>query len=300
MTDDKNPPPLMRSLIGICVAVGIGAGMAFAGSSHGLYSGPIPAFAMAALLAFGVQWLAFIPAYLSQSERYYDLIGSLTYLSVVGFALSTKGDGRSQLLALLVAIWAVRLGSFLFLRIRDAGSDRRFDRIKPFFFRFLMTWTLQGLWVLMTAAAALAAMTSDNAVPLGWPALLGLGIWLIGFSVEVVADRQKRSFRRDPQNAERFISHGLWAWSRHPNYFGEIVLWTGIAVIALPSLQGWQYLTLLSPVFVYLLLTRVSGVPMLDSQARRRWGHEPAYQAYRKVTPVLFPRPPRARDSVSE
>jgi len=291
MTQDT--PPVARSLIGIAVALALAAVLTVAGSQQGIRVGAVPAFAVVALIAFAVQWLAFVPAYLCQSERYYDLTGSFTYLSVTGFALAVGGNERSVLLAALVGIWAMRLGSFLFLRIRDAGSDQRFDRIKPFFFRFLMTWTLQGLWVLFTAGAALAAMTSARVVPLGPVAAVGTVLWLAGFTIEVVADRQKRAFRRNPANRDRFIHRGLWAWSRHPNYFGEILLWLGVAVIAAPALQGWQFATLISPLFVYLLLTRVSGIPLLERQALQRWGDDPDYRAYRENTPALFPRPPR-------
>ncbi|WOJ97185.1 DUF1295 domain-containing protein [Congregibacter brevis] len=295
MTETDKRPPAGKSIIGIAIAVAIAAGMAIAGSYEGHELTGMPVFALIAALAFAIQWLVFIPAYISQSERYYDFTGSVTYVTVVACAVTVNNDPRSQLLAALVAVWALRLGSFLFLRIRDAGSDRRFDRIKPFFFRFMMTWTLQGLWVLMTAAAALAAMTSTQTPKLGVFGMLGLAVWLTGFAIEVTADRQKRDFRRDPDNADRFIQQGLWAWSRHPNYFGEILLWCGIAIIAFPALQGWQYATLISPVFVYLLLTKISGIPMLDAHAVKKWGHEEEYQAYRKATPVLFPRPPKAR-----
>ena len=294
MKDAAAPAPA-RSIAGIVVALFIAALIAAAGSTHGLQLGPLPAFAAIALTAFSIQWLAFVPAFLGQSERYYDLVGSLTYLSVMGIALSVKGDARSVLLAALVGLWALRLGTFLFLRIREAGGDRRFDRIKPFPLRFLMTWTLQGLWVLVTAGAALAAMTSTSRVPIGPVAVAGFVLWLAGFVIEIVADGQKRAFRRDPANGDRFISHGLWAWSRHPNYFGEIILWLGIAVVAAPALQGWQYLTLVSPLFVYLLLTRVSGVPHLERLAAKRWGDDAAWRRYRDATPVLVPRPPRAR-----
>jgi steroid 5-alpha reductase family enzyme len=115
----------------------------------------------------------------------------------------------------------------------------------------------------------------------------------VGFLFEAVADDQKRRFRANPANEGRFIASGLWAWSRHPNYFGEITLWFGIALVALPALSGWQYATLISPVFVYLLLTRISGIPLLEARAKKRWGDEPAFQAYRARTPVLFPRPPK-------
>jgi steroid 5-alpha reductase family enzyme len=191
-----------------------------------------------------------------------------------------------------VAVWAVRLGSFLFARILRDRSDRRFDALKPSLPRFLLTWTLQGLWVLLTLACALAAMTSLRSEPLGAWALLGTCVWAAGFALEAAADREKRRFRADPANRDRFIASGLWAWSRHPNYFGEIVLWSGIALVALPVLTGWQYATLISPVFVYVLLTRVSGIPLLEERAKERWGDDPAYRSYVERTPVLVPRPP--------
>ena len=207
--------------------------------------------------------------------------------------LAGSFDARSILLAALVSIWALRLGSFLFLRVRRWGVDERFDAIKPLFTRFLMAWTLQGLWVFLTLAAALSAMTSEQRVPLGLLGFVGMAIWAAGFAIEAVGDRQKRAFRQDPENSGRFINTGLWAWSRHPNYFGEVVLWLGIALIALPSLSGWQYVTLISPLFVFLLITRVSGIPPLESRAEARWGDQPEFRAYKARTPVLIPRNPR-------
>jgi steroid 5-alpha reductase family enzyme len=199
-------------------------------------------------------------------------------------------------LLVLVAIWAGRLGTFLFRRIQKAGKDARFDEIKVSFIRFLNTWTLQGLWVSLTLAAALAAITTTTRKELGLFALIGLVVWVFGFGFEVVADAQKSRFRADPQNKGKFINIGLWATSRHPNYFGEIVLWIGVAIIAVPVLRGWQWITLISPVFVTLLLTRVSGVPILEKRADEKWGGQADYEAYKKRTPVLIPRPP-VRDS---
>ena len=194
----------------------------------------------------------------------------------------------------MVGAWALRLGPFLFKRIHEDGGDGRFDALKPDFARFLMTWTLQGLWVFLTFACGLVAMTTPDPVPLGWPAAIGASMWLVGWGLEVVADRQKRAFRHDPANAGGFITTGLWAWSQHPNYFGEILLWSGIAVIALPTLHGAQLATLISPLFVFVLLTRISGIPLLRARAKKRWGDDPAYQAYLARTPTLVPRPPRA------
>lgn len=283
-----------RSLIGIIAALLIGTFIALAGSDGSTEIGSLPVFALCAGLAFLINWLAFIPANQAKTEKYYDLTGSLTYLTVtvVAVLLSDDPDARALIVAAMVAVWALRLGTFLFRRVRREGKDRRFDEIKVSPLRFFMAWTVQGLWVLLTAAAALAIITSQERRSLGWVAIVGIIVWLAGFTIEVVADRQKSAFKEDPANEGRFISSGLWAWSRHPNYFGEIVLWTGVAIMAIPILSGWRWLVLISPVFVTLLLTRVSGIPMLESRADERWGDEQAYQEYKRTTPVLVPRPP--------
>ena len=283
-----------QSLVATPLIVVVGAVIAWAGSQGGATVGVLPLFALCAMLSFGLNWLVFVHAYLSQTERFFDLTGSITYVSViaVSLALTAEGDSRSFLLGAMVIVWATRLGSFLFARIRRDGSDGRFDGLKPSLPRFLMTWTLQALWVLLTVACALAAITTTRPVPLSGFAALGTLIWIFGFTVEVIADREKRRFRADPNNRGRFIQNGIWAWSRHPNYFGEITLWLGVAIVAFPVLSGWQNATLISPIFVYMLLTRISGIPLLESRGKKKWGHEPEYQTYRARTPALFLRPP--------
>ena len=273
------------------VAVLVGAFFAWAGSQGGVTVGSMPVHALIVIYAFLVQWLAFVPSYLQQSERYYDLTGSFTYISgiVLAVVLSGAADARSIMLLVLVLVWAGRLGPFLFRRVRRAGKDDRFDQIKRSFPRLFMTWTLQGLWVSLTLAAALAAVTSAEPQGLDVFAFVGLAVWVLGFALEAIADLQKSRFRADPANKGSFITSGLWAISRHPNYFGEITLWVGIALIALPVLRGWQYATLISPVFVYLLITRVSGVPLLEKKADATWGGQEAYEAYKRRTPVLVP-----------
>lgn len=284
----------VQSLVGVVVSVVLGGLVAWAGGSGAATVGPVSVVVLCAVIAYGINWVAFVPAYLGQTERFYDLTGTLTYLTVVVVALVLGGGGaRAVLLAALVAVWAVRLGSFLVVRIARDGSDGRFDAIKPKPLRFLMTWTMQGLWVTLTVGCALAAMTAERQQSLDVWAALGVVIWLVGFGIEAVADHQKRAFRSDPTNEGRFITTGLWAWSRHPNYFGEIVLWVGVAVIALPALSGWQFVTLVSPLFVAVLLTRISGIPLLEARGKHRWGGEPGYGDYLRSTPVLLPRPPR-------
>ena len=283
-----------RSVIGIAAAVVIGALVALAGSDGGATVGSLPVFALVGALAYLINWLVFIPSNAAKTERFYDLTGSFTYITVtvVAVVLSDDLDARALIVASMVVIWAARLGTFLFRRIRRDGKDGRFDEIKTNSLRFFMTWTIQGLWVVLTAGAALAIITTLERRDLGWLAYVGIAVWLIGFGIEATADYQKSQFKKDPANEGDFISSGLWAWSRHPNYFGEITLWTGIAIIAIPVLSGWQWATLISPVFVTVLLTRISGLPMLEKRADERWGDQKEYQEYKQNTPVLVPKPP--------
>ena len=283
-----------HALIALPLVVLVAAGLAWAGSQGGAVVGGIPLFALAVGIVFALQWVGFIAAYLLRTEKFYDLTGSLTYISVTIMVvlLNPAVDGRSLLLLVLVLTWATRLGTYLFRRVLKTGKDTRFDEIKVSFLRFLNAWTLQGLWIAFTLAAALAAITTTTRQELGLFALVGFLVWAGGFAIEATADAQKSRFRTNPANKGRFITTGLWAWSRHPNYFGEIVLWIGVALIALPVLRGWQWVTLISPVFVALLITRISGVPILEKMADQTWGGQEEYEAYKKRTPVLIPWPP--------
>jgi steroid 5-alpha reductase family enzyme len=285
-TTDRN------ALIVFPILIVIGLLVAIAGSQGGSRVAGIPVFALLVGLAFLIQWLVFIPAYWRQTEKFFDLTGSLTYLTVSTLALflSAGVDGRVILVWALVVIWAIRLGAFLFSRIKKAGKDDRFDEIKPSFIRFLNAWTIQGLWVTFTMTAALVTITTANRKELDLFALIGFLVWVFGFAMEVVADYQKSRFNADPNNKGKFIQSGLWSRSRHPNYFGEIVLWIGVMIIALPVLRGWQWVALISPIFVTLLITRVSGVPLLEKKADQKWGGQADYDAYKKRTPVLIPR----------
>ena len=248
----------------------------------------------AVFLAFAIQWIAFIPAYIFQTEKFYDLTGSLTYLLVIWYSLTLSSDqftnlnGANIVIVLLISLWAIRLGSFLFMRIHHDGEDKRFRSIKPSASQFFMTWTLQGLWVSLCSMCALTAISSNTGIVTNAFFYIGLALFILGFTVEVIADNEKSAFKAIQKNKDKFITTGLWARSRHPNYFGEIVLWTGIAVMSFSSLKGLQYLTLISPIFTYLLLVYVSGVRMLEARGDLKWGDDPDYQNYKKSTPTLF------------
>ncbi len=191
----------IRSIFAIIIILLVATGVAFAGSQGGYIVYGIPLFALCVALAFIINWIAFIPAYIWKTEKFFDLTGGITYITVVLVAvlLSPTVDARSWLLFGIISIWAIRLSSFLFMRIRAAGEDRRFREIKKSFTRFLVTWTLQGLWVTFSLAAALAAITSKFRLELEIFALVGVLVWAFGFGIEVVADRQKSQFKANPR-----------------------------------------------------------------------------------------------------
>ena len=242
------------------------------------------------LLIFLIQWVSFIPAYFFQTEKYFDLTGSITYLFSVSALLYITGTTKITdiIVVLCVAVWAVRLGLFLFNRIVNDGEDKRFRNIKPNFTRFFMTWTLQGTWVSMCLLCVLTALSSPNGIIHSYLFYVGLFVFNIGFLIEIVADNQKTIFRNDKKNKDKFITTGLWKYSRHPNYLGEIILWFGISVMSFSSLENLQFLTLISPIFVYFLLVYVSGVRMLEDSGKKKWGHLDSYKKYINNTPTIF------------
>ena len=241
---------------------------------------------------FAIQIIVFIPSFIFRTEHYYDLTGGITYISTVVMALILKNsyqgiDLISLLLGSMVIIWATRLSSFLFLRVKKSGEDVRFKKIKHSFSWFLMTFMLQGMWVFMCIFPALIVISSFNSEINNY-AIVGSIVWLLGFLFEIIADNQKSNFNKF--NKGEFISNGLWSITRHPNYFGEFILWLGITIASLGYIDNYKYVLLLTPIFVYLLLTRVSGVNLLEDIGEKRWGNSKEYQKYKEKTPLFFPK----------
>ena len=242
-------------------------------------------------MAVLIQFVIFLPSFLFQTEKFYDLTGSLTYISVTSIAYFSLENPSTidTILYLYVIVWAGRLGIFLFRRINKDGKDERFDKAKKKFFWFLQYWMGQAAWVVFSAGASILAILSPVEAELEVLAFIGIFLWWSGFLIEVISDYQKRKFRETSDPKTEFISTGLWARSRHPNYFGEITLWVGMAVISLSSLSGIEYVTaVVSPLFVYLLLRKAEGVPMLERIADERYGELSDYQEYKANTPVLM------------
>ena len=239
-----------------------------------------------------IHWLAFIPALIFKTEKFYDLTGSICYaFAAIYVYFQSYGMflSLSLFISLAILIWTLRLGSFLLKRVMDAGEDKRFRTIKTNPTQFFMTFNLSALWVVICSLCALTAV-SNGVLEVKSIFYIGLLVFIIGFLIEVIADNQKTAFRAVPENANSFITTGLWSVSRHPNYFGEVTLWLGIAIMSLPYLEGVQYWTLISPVFSFVLINFVSGVRMLEARANVKWGENPEYLEYVKKTPIFFPK----------
>ena len=255
----------------------------------------LPVILLSAVVSFVTHWIFAVPSLITSSEKYFDFTGMIATLLVIStaiFALLSSGHHvsiRSTVTAFFVSIWTLRLGIFLYKRIVKSGEDKRFRDIKKSFPKFLMTWTLSALWVFLTTVNAVTVIALNSLEPIDVFFVVGAAFWVFGFGFEVFADRQKKHFSEQPENKDKFITQGLWSISRHPNYFGEIILWTGIAIISLPLLSDWQFVALVSPVFVFLLLTRISGLPFLEDKAEKKWGNDKDYIAYKNKTPVLVP-----------
>ena len=263
----------------------------FAGQNIDIEIRGINAFTFILIVGVLLQIIFFIPSFLLKTEKYYDLVGSLTYITTVSLAYFSVENKTmiDSIIYFYVMVWALRLGIYLFRRVRNDGKDVRFEQAKRHFLWFLQYWMGQALWVSLTACTAIIGILSPEDDLLPVLAMIGMALWLSGFTIESVSDYQKRAFRKENNPSEAFIHTGLWARSRHPNYFGEIMLWTGIAVIALNTLTGIEYITLVSPIFVYILLTRMSGINKLEQIADERYGNLEEYQRYKRNTPVLVP-----------
>jgi len=278
------------------------------------------------IISVVINWAVWgIHAYPQQSEKFFDATGSLTYISLIisGFFIGLREDPyqlfniRKLVLSCMVLAWCIRLGSYLLQRILRDGKDGRFDSLKQNWCQWLGIWSFQAGWCFLVALPVLvvqskACISSDrnsqcaNLLDLHFVApgnefnislmdILGWLIWFGAFAFEVIADRQKDAFRQDPANKGRYITSGLWAYSRHPNYFGEIMLWVGICISGSSCFTNWDWLSLISPINTFILLNYVSGVPMLEKTRLERWGHEPAWRWYTDKTPCVFPtifRPP--------
>jgi steroid 5-alpha reductase family enzyme len=246
------------------------------------------------LIALAVNAAFFAVAAIRKTDVVTDLSYSLSF-AVLAIALPFAGAHKPlQLVAsLLVLLWALRLGGYLFSRILRIKVDHRFDEMRDKPLRFARFWLLQAISVAVIMLPVSYLLGRDSAPGFGPWAIAGAAIWLLGLVIEAVSDAQKSAFKRKQENHEHFISSGLWRYSRHPNYFGEMLVWWGLFVYAVPFLHCAAVAVVIGPIFITLLLLFVSGIPLLEKSADARYGDDPAYREYKRRTSILVPLPPR-------
>lgn len=242
-------------------------------------------------VSLGINLLMFIPAFIFKTDTLTDISYAVTFVVVALFGLLSGDTSLVKIIYFLaVLLWAIRLGSYLLTRIRKIGKDKRFDGMRENFLLFLRFWFLQGLtvWVVMIPWTL---FFNTNYADITMVSLVGLAIFLVGLTIEAIADIQKYRFINNPENKGKWIDTGLWSISRHPNYLGEIMVWVGSYVFVLPALSGWGLIIgLAGPLFISFMILFISGVPILEKGADKIWGTNPAYQEYKKRVGVLLPK----------
>ena len=214
-----------------------------------------------------------------------DLSYSLTFALLAVVLPFTGGREPVQLVAsLLVVVWALRLGAYLFRRILRMKVDHRFDGMRDEPLRFARFWLLQAISVAVIMLPTAYLLERSDAPDFGAWAIAGAAVWLVGLLIEAAADAQKSAFKAEDANRGRFITTGLWRYSRHPNYFGEILVWWGLFVYSVPALDGAAFTVVVGPVFITVLLLFVSGIPLLERSADEKYGDDPAYRDYKRRT----------------
>lgn len=245
-------------------------------------------------LSLAINMAMSLVAFRLKTDKLTDISYAVSFvaLALVGLFTYTP-DVDKLILFSMIALWALRLGGFLLARIWAMKRDTRFDGIREDFWKFARFWVAQGVSVWVILLPALLAF-GGSAVTYTTISFIGMGVWGLGLAIEATADLQKRHFSQNPANKDKWIATGLWRYSRHPNYFGEMLVWIGLYLFVLPSLSGvWQLVAAVGPLFIVSLLLFVSGVPPLEKSADARWGKNAEYQKYKRRTSPVVLLPPK-------
>jgi len=258
-------------------------------------SGFIAALADCAILIAAYMTVWFVIALIKKDNSVADLAWGLGFVLVAAFTFLRRGSLFLPLLVTsLVAVWGLRLSLHILFRNRKRGEDPRYAEWRKkwgrsFVWRsYLQVFLLQGFFLLVISSPVIL-VNSDRTYPYehDWLGLAGLLVWCVGFFFEAVGDAQLARFKRDPGSKGKIMDRGLWRYTRHPNYFGESLMWWGIFLVALEIPYGW--ITVVSPVLITFLLVRVSGIPLLE----RRYAGNAEFRAYARRTSAFIPRPPK-------
>lgn len=250
--------------------------------------------ALTAIVTVGYQFLFFVVAALLKFDKITDFAGSTNFVILAVLTLVLKGTWhfRQVVLSLLVIVWGLRLGLFLLMRILQWGEDRRFDQMRSNLGKLAIFWIFQAVWVWTVSLPVTIVNASDRNPSLHAVDIIGWIMWSLGAVVEATSDQQKLAFKNAPENRGKWCAVGLWKYSRHPNYFGEILLWWGVFVASTPVLEGAEWLVIFGPIFLTLLLLFLSGIPLLEESADKKFGNVATYRHYKKVTSPLVLLPP--------
>jgi len=248
------------------------------------------------IVSFAVNIFFFVFAAAFKTDKVTDISYSLSFFLLTLSLLLTSGAPLSYhklLVSAAILLWSVRLGSYLLYRIIKIGKDDRFDDKRGNLIEFLKFWVLQAttVWLVMLPFSVyITSQTDEGSL---FFTLIGMVLFSLGLLIESISDTQKFRYKSKPENAAHWVDSGLWKYSRHPNYFGEMLLWWGLFIVVIPSLDGFEWLTVIGPLFITLLLLFVSGIPLLEKSADRKYGDNAEYRSYKESTSILFPLPPR-------
>lgn len=255
--------------------------------------------AISAIVTVLLQLIFFVIAASFRLDKLTDFAGGANFiiLALTVFVLAQTFSTRQCLITGLVCLWGVRLSAFLLFRIIKIGRDQRFQEAGKNIARFAVFWTFQAVWVYTVSLPVILVNSPRKAEPLTAPTMTRLDtagtiVFFMGFLCEAMADAQKYSYRQNTSNARHWCDTGLWRYSRHPNYFGEITLWWGIFLISTNVLRGAEWVAVLSPLFISAIILFLSGVPLLENSADIRYGSMEEYQRYKRATSPLLPLPP--------
>ncbi len=246
-------------------------------------------------LSLGINLLFFIVAFALKTDKFTDFTYGITFIILALFLNFTNQTyfPIQILITLMIIIWAIRLISYLVIRILRIKKDSRFDDKRENLLSFLQFWVFQGIAVWIIMLPAILILTQSDSIPVSSIMIMGMIVWLMGLLLESIADGQKFKFKSNPKNKDMWIQSGLWKYSRHPNYFGEMLVWWGIYLIVMPTLQGLAWLTIIGPIFITYILMFVSGIPLLEKKYDQKYVENVKYQEYRRKTSLLIPLPPK-------
>lgn len=254
----------------------------------------LQAYLVAAAAVLGYMTVWYVIALIRKRNDLADTAWGLGFIMIVALAVLGQDpiSPRLMLVGVLVLAWGVRLAMHVYSRNRGKAEDYRYaqwrkDWGKWFLIRtYLQVFLLQGVFMLLIAAS-IVVVGADGGGAIGWLDGLGVAVWLLGFVFESVGDAQLKAFVSDPTSRGKILDTGLWRYTRHPNYFGEVTQWWGVWLIALSAPHGW--VAVVSPLTITLLLLFVSGVPMLE----KKMAENPGWAEYAAKTSVFVPLPPK-------